>query len=114
MCMRVWLASQRAELGECGKVHSVALKADFEEANMERDYRYEEEVLEHLRAFLKDNERKIETAKKRLTLVDENPEMESKVVSGEVCVCVWGGGHGHSTVIILSRECVEPLFLTAG
>ena len=96
MCMRVLVASQRAELGECGKVHSVALKADFEEANMERDYRYEEEVLEHLRAFLKDNERKIETAKKRLTLVDENPEMESKVVSGGewggVCVCVGGGG----------------------
>ena len=70
---------QRAELPECTKVHSVTLKDQFEEASKRRDYRIEEEVYSYLQSFLKDNERKIETAKKRLTATQETPEMEEKV-----------------------------------
>ena len=71
--------SQRAELPECSKVHSETMKTQFEEASKRRDYRIEEEVYAHLQSFLKDNERKIEGAKKRLTLTQETPEMEEKV-----------------------------------
>ena len=69
---------QRAELPECTKVHSVTLKDQFEEASKKRDYRIEE-VYSYLQSFLKDIERKIVTAKKRLTTTQETPEMEEKV-----------------------------------
>ena len=55
------------------------MKDQFEEASKRRDYRIEEEVYAYLQSFLKDNERKIEGAKKRLTLTQETPEMEDKV-----------------------------------
>lgn len=70
---------QRAELADCPKVHSLTLKEEYEKASKKRDYHYEEEVLEFLRSFVRDNERKIESAKKRLDLVEDNPDMEAKV-----------------------------------
>ena len=56
------------------------MKDQFEEASKKRDYRIEEEVLTYLQSFLTDNERKIESAKKRLILTQETPEMEEKVI----------------------------------
>ena len=54
------------------------MKDEYEKASKTRDYRYEEEVLEYLRAFLADNDRKIETNRKRLDVTEDNPEMEVK------------------------------------
>ena len=65
------------------------MKDQFEEASKKRDYRIEEEVYAYLQSFLKDNERKIEGAKKRLTMTQETPEMEEKVVYCMLCVCLW-------------------------
>ena len=70
---------QRAELPECSKIHSETLKEQFEQASKARDYRYEEEVLSFLQSFLRENDRKIEGAKKRLALTQETPELEEKV-----------------------------------
>lgn len=86
--------SQRAELPECSKVHSVTLKDQFEEASKKRDYRIEEEVYTYLQSFLKDNERKIEGAKKRLILTQETPEMEEKVCDTYVCT-LYSSVHVH-------------------
>ena len=55
------------------------MREEYESASQKRDYHFEEEVLEFLRSFLRDNERKIEGNKKRLELTDETPEMETKV-----------------------------------
>ena len=55
------------------------MKEEYEHASKKRDYHFEEEVLEFLRSFVRDNERKIESARKRLDLVEDNPEMEAKV-----------------------------------
>ena len=33
------------DLGDCPKVHSEALRADWEEANKKRDYGFEKEVI---------------------------------------------------------------------
>ena len=64
------------------------MKDQFEEASKKRDYRIEEEVYAYLQSFLKDNERKIEGAKKRLTMTQETPEMEEKVAYRMLCVFV--------------------------
>ena len=55
------------------------MRDEYEKASQQRDYHFEEEVLEFLGSFLRDNERKIEGNKKRLELTDETPEMETKV-----------------------------------
>ena len=38
-------------------------------------------MLQYLHSFIKDNERKIELAKKRLEMQEKNPELEAKVWS---------------------------------
>ena len=54
------------------------MKEEYETASKTRDYRFEEEVLEYLKAFLADNDRKIEANRKRLDVTEDNPEMEAK------------------------------------
>lgn len=66
-------------MGDCPKIHSDGLKEEYEKASKSRDFYVEEEVLEYLRSFIADNERKIEIAKKRLTLTQEAPGLEEKV-----------------------------------
>ena len=38
------MAFQKMDLGECPKVHSEALRADFDEANKKKNYGFEKEV----------------------------------------------------------------------
>ena len=54
------------------------MKEEYEGASKNRDYRFEEEVLEYLKAFLAENDRKIEMNRKRLDLTEDNPELEAK------------------------------------
>lgn len=39
-----FLADQRMDLGECPKVHDLALRADYEKASKNKDYYYDIEV----------------------------------------------------------------------
>lgn len=71
-------------MGDCIKTHSLALKEEFEKSSLKRDYGFEEEVLDYLQSFIKDNERKIEIAKRRIESVEDNPELE-KMVWGLTC-----------------------------
>ena len=66
-------------MGECYKIHSVQMKDEYEKASLKRDYRYEEEVLEFLKRFLSENERKIELSKKRIENQEDTPELEQLV-----------------------------------
>ena len=66
-------------MGECIKVHSITLKEEYEEAVKKWDYRYEEEVLDYLKSFIKENERKIEVNKKRLDSAGDDPVLEKLV-----------------------------------
>lgn len=68
-------------MGECIKIHSIAMKEEFERASQKRDYHFEEEVLEYLRSFIAENEKKIEMNKKRIEHVEEDNEQERLVSS---------------------------------
>lgn len=82
------------DLGECPKVHDLALRADFENASRTKDYYYDVDVsriavrpnilaeiffiiifffkaMEHLQAFIADCDRRTEAAKKRLAETQE-------------------------------------------
>lgn len=81
------------DLGECPKVHDLALRADYEKAAKSKDYYYDIEVsknilkfriiqktqinvensqaMEHLQAFIADCDRRTEAAKKRLAETQE-------------------------------------------
>ena len=44
MCVCVCVCLQREDLGTCSKIHSEALRGDFEKASQKTDYNVEEEV----------------------------------------------------------------------
>lgn len=80
-CPHDVLASTRMDIGECQKIHDLALRADFEQAAKEKDYGYDIDALEHLNSFIADCDRRTELAKKRLAETQEelSAEAESKV-----------------------------------
>lgn len=57
ICISDLFTNTRAELPDCQKVHSITMKEEYEKASRNRDYHYEEEVLDYLKAFLADNDR---------------------------------------------------------
>lgn len=77
--------TQREEMGDCEKIHSIALKNEYERAQQRRDYHFEEEVLEYLQSFIKENERKIEINKKRIENVEEDTVQEKLVNLFFIC-----------------------------
>ncbi|XP_017285913.1 LUC7 domain-containing protein [Kryptolebias marmoratus] len=65
-CPHDILSGTRMDLGECAKVHDLALRADYEIASKEREYFFELDAAEHLQSFIADCDRRTELAKKRL------------------------------------------------
>ncbi|XP_077428264.1 putative RNA-binding protein Luc7-like 1 [Vanacampus margaritifer] len=65
-CPHDILSGTRMDLGECVKVHDLALRADFEIASKEQEYFFELDAAEHLQTFIADCDRRTELAKKRL------------------------------------------------
>uniref|UniRef100_A0A8C5NB76 Zgc:158803 n=1 Tax=Gouania willdenowi TaxID=441366 RepID=A0A8C5NB76_GOUWI len=65
-CPHDILSGTRMDLGDCIKVHDLALRADFEIASKEQEYFFELDAAEHLQSFIADCDRRTELAKKRL------------------------------------------------
>ena len=78
-CPHEILASTRMDIGECSKVHDLALRADYKVASEKREYGYELDALSHLQSFVADADRKTELAKKRLAETQE--ELSSEVTA---------------------------------
>ncbi|XP_035706969.1 putative RNA-binding protein Luc7-like 2 isoform X2 [Folsomia candida] len=68
------------DLGDCVKMHNLALKADYEIASPGKDYFYDLDALEQLSIFVAEADRKTEQARKRLA---ETQEELSTEVSGK-------------------------------
>lgn len=54
------------DLGECKKIHDLALRADYEKASKTKDFGYELDAYKTLHEFVTNSDRKIELSKKRL------------------------------------------------
>lgn len=78
-CPHEILASTRMDLGECPKIHELALRADYQQASKGKDYFYDVEATEHLNAFIQDCDRRTDLAKKRLAETQE--ELSAEVSS---------------------------------
>merc|ERR1712241_1461967 len=78
-CPHEILASTRMDLGECPKIHELALRADYQQASKTKDYFYDVEATEHLNAFIQDCDRRTDLAKKRLAETQE--ELSAEVSS---------------------------------
>lgn len=53
VCLEGWIVAiflyfQRMDLGECPKIHDLALRADFEKASHAKDYYYDIDVSIHI------------------------------------------------------------------
>uniref|UniRef100_A0A8C6SB20 Zgc:158803 n=1 Tax=Neogobius melanostomus TaxID=47308 RepID=A0A8C6SB20_9GOBI len=66
-CPHDILSGTRMDLGECMKVHDLALRADYEIAAKKEEYFFELDAAEHLQSFINDCDRRTEMAKKRLS-----------------------------------------------
>lgn len=65
------------DIGECPRVHDLALRADYEAGAKNREYGYELDAFDHLQSFVREADRKTELAKKRLAETQE--ELTSEV-----------------------------------
>ena len=89
------------DLGECPRIHDLALRADFEKAQASKDYFYDLDVsnittisfaiklshfkaMEHLQAFISDCDRRTEAAKQRLAETQEELSAEVAVKANSV------------------------------
>ncbi|XP_028027032.1 putative RNA-binding protein Luc7-like 2 isoform X2 [Bombyx mandarina] len=70
------LGCSRMDLGECPKIHDLALRADYEIASKTKDYFYDIDATEHLEAFIADCDRRTTAAKQRLAETQEELSAE--------------------------------------
>ncbi|KOB74526.1 putative splicing factor pTSR1, partial [Operophtera brumata] len=75
-CPHEILSSTRMDLGECPKIHDLALRADFELASKTKDYFYDIDATDHLEAFIADCDRRTTAAKQRLAETQEELSQE--------------------------------------
>jgi len=78
-CPHEILQSTRMDIGECSKIHDVALRPDYEAASKTKDYFYDIDAMDHLQSFITDNDKRTETAKQRLEETQE--ELSAEVTS---------------------------------
>ncbi|XP_071514450.1 putative RNA-binding protein Luc7-like 1 isoform X1 [Panulirus ornatus] len=83
-CPHEILSSTRMDLGECPKVHDLALRADYEQASVTKDYYYDIDAMEHLQSFITDCDRRTESAKKRLAETQEELSAEVAAKANKV------------------------------
>ncbi|XP_029446224.1 putative RNA-binding protein Luc7-like 2 isoform X7 [Rhinatrema bivittatum] len=75
-CPHDILSGTRMDLGECLKVHDLALRADYEIASKQQDFFFELDAMDHLQSFIADCDRRTEVAKKRLAETQEEISAE--------------------------------------
>ncbi|XP_068610320.1 putative RNA-binding protein Luc7-like 1 [Brachionichthys hirsutus] len=75
-CPHDILSGTRMDLGECTKIHDLALRADYEIASKDRDLFFELDAVDHLESFIADCDRRTELAKKRLAETQEEISAE--------------------------------------
>ncbi|XP_012816492.2 LUC7-like isoform X1 [Xenopus tropicalis] len=78
-CPHDILSGTRMDLGECLKVHDLALRADYEIASKQQDFFFELDAMDHLQSFIADCDRRTEIAKKRLA--DTQEEISAEVAA---------------------------------
>jgi len=76
-CPSEVLLGTRADVGTCKKMHDLALKADYEMAQKNKDYFYDFEAYTHLRNFVADIDRRIDVAKDKLA--EQQAEVSAEV-----------------------------------
>lgn len=83
-CPHELLSSTRMDVGECSKIHDVALKADYEIASNTKDYYYDVDAMEHLESFLGDCDIRVEQAKRRLKDTQEELSDEQAAKANKI------------------------------
>ncbi|XP_018114876.1 LUC7-like 2 pre-mRNA splicing factor S homeolog isoform X2 [Xenopus laevis] len=87
-CPHDILLGTRMDLGECLKVHDLALRADYEIASKQQDFFFEldfcMQAMDHLQSFIADCDRRTEIAKKRLADTQEEISAEVAVKAEKV------------------------------
>eukprot|EP00088_Acartia_fossae_P027661 TRINITY_DN28401_c0_g1_i6.p1 TRINITY_DN28401_c0_g1~~TRINITY_DN28401_c0_g1_i6.p1 ORF type:complete len:327 (+),score=82.41 TRINITY_DN28401_c0_g1_i6:165-1145(+) len=78
-CPHDILAATRMDIGECNRVHDLALRADYELAQKKRDHFYDVDAYDHLNSFVSDCDRKTEMSK--IKLAETQDKLSDEVTS---------------------------------
>ena len=81
------------DIGDCAKVHDLALRADYERESKSRSYYFEFDALDHLETFIGDCDRRTEQAKRRLKETQEDLSDDATV---QVCFFILFSSVGQS------------------
>ncbi|XP_064636042.1 putative RNA-binding protein Luc7-like 2 isoform X2 [Lineus longissimus] len=65
------------DLGECPKIHDLALRADYEAGSKKKDFYFDIDAMEHLQSFVQDCDRRTEQAARRLKETQEELSEEA-------------------------------------
>uniref|UniRef100_H3AG24 LUC7 like n=1 Tax=Latimeria chalumnae TaxID=7897 RepID=H3AG24_LATCH len=76
-CPHEILAKSRSDLGECEKMHSVGLRADYRRAAQKKTFNFEKEAMEKLEDFLLKTDRQIE--QNSMKLQQSRKEVNSEI-----------------------------------
>lgn len=80
LCPHELFTNTKMDLGDCPKLHSTTLQADYEEELKQgRDYGFLDEVIATLRRYVDDCDRKVEKARKRLE--ESNPKADNEIAA---------------------------------
>ncbi|XP_015924141.1 putative RNA-binding protein Luc7-like 1 [Parasteatoda tepidariorum] len=77
-CPHEILRDTRGDMGQCKKVHDVALRADYENSSKKDELNFQREALMQLKSFIGESERRIQIAKVRLAETQENLSNEEQ------------------------------------
>ncbi|XP_065178402.1 putative RNA-binding protein Luc7-like 1 isoform X2 [Sycon ciliatum] len=77
-CPNELFTNTKMDVGPCRKMHSVALREEFEKNPRKHDYGFEEEARQQLQEVINECDRKIVLAKKRLDETTDDPELQDK------------------------------------
>jgi len=72
------------DIGDCAKVHDLALRADYERESKKREFFFEFNALDHLESFISDCDRRTEQAKRRLKDTQDVLSDEATVQADEI------------------------------
>jgi len=84
LCPAELFTNTKADMGECGKLHSLPLKIEYEqELQKGNDYGFEQDLELHLERFIGECDRKIQRAQKRLEESEKEKE-DANVTAAEI------------------------------
>lgn len=89
-CPHDILSATRMDMGECSRVHDLALRADFEAAQEKKDHFFDVDACDYLLQFVNDIDKKVEAEQEYRNSMPASTYQQQKLRVCEVCSAYLG------------------------